>query len=435
MNLVRLLFFFLFIQVLAPAEIHQVGPSDDWFGLLHGDGLQPGDEVVLLEGTYSNPRMLVLSHVGTSANPIVIRAAVGAKVIFRRPDDRQNTFNLSGTQYITLKGFEITGGAAAIRIYKHGDTMAKFVTLEGLHIHHLGGVAVTCNHVGNLYEGMVFRRNHIHHTSGHGEAFYLGSNSESNGKTQTQFFHGLIEGNYIHDLKGPQVSQGDGIELKDGSWGNLVRDNVIHDVKYPGVIVYDTDGKEPNVIERNLIFNVADSGIQAASDAVVRNNVIFNCGGAGIYSRDHQSAVVGNLTITHNTVVNTGKTALRIIPPSKGKYSGSVIEANNALYGGTALRVPADGFVTFSGNVGQGSVSVSKLGLDEWRNTGRLNRDLTEALYPIGGSSLLRMANPRYSTKDDFDGRSRGSSRDVGAYRFEAKGPAWRITRGFKPIR
>jgi hypothetical protein len=166
---------------------------------------------------------------------------------------------------------------------------------------------------------MIFRRNHIHHTGGHGEAFYLGSNSAPDGKTQAQFFHGIIEGNYVHDLNGPNVMQGDGIELKDGSWGNLVRDNVIHDVKYPGIIVYDADGKEPNVIEGNLIFNVADNGIQAAADAIIRNNLIFNCKGTGIYSRDHQSAVVGNLKILHNTVLSKGKTALRLIPPIQGK--------------------------------------------------------------------------------------------------------------------
>ena len=269
MNLVRLFVFSIILSVLASAKTYQVGPSDNWFGLLHGGGLRPGDEVVLKAGTYSNGRMLVLNHVGTAGNPIVIRAAEGARVVFRRPDARQNTFNLAGTQYLKLKGFEITGGSMGIRIYKQGNRMAKFVTLEGLHIHHVGEVAVTCNNVGNTYEGMIFRRNHIHHTSGTGEAFYLGSNSGPGGRTQAQFFHGIIEGNYIHDLNGPKVSQGDGIELKDGSWGNLVRDNVIHDVKYPGVIVYDADGKEPNVIERNLIFNVGDSGIQAAADAIM----------------------------------------------------------------------------------------------------------------------------------------------------------------------
>ncbi len=435
MNQVRSFILFFFLASSASAKTHQVGPSSNWFGLLHGGGLQPGDEVILKAGTYSNSRVLVLSHVGTERKPIVIRAAKGASVIFRRPDARQNTFNLAGTQHLKLQGFEITGGSTGIRIYKEGNRMAKFVTLEGLHIHHVGEAAVTCNNVGDIYEGMVFRRNHIHHTSGHGEAFYLGSNSGSGGKTQGQFFHGIIEGNHIHDLKGPKVSQGDGIELKDGSWGNMVRDNVIHDVKYPGIIVYDADGKEPNVIERNLIFNVGDSGIQAAADAVIRNNVIFNCGNAGIYSRDHQSAVVGNLIIVHNTLLNAGKTALRIISPSKGKYSGPVLVANNALYGETALRIPADGSVTFAGNLGQGGVTGRKLGPNEFRKAGALDRDLTKALYPQARSALFGAANPKYSVKDDFDGRPRGSSRDVGAYRFDAKGPIWRITQGFKPIR
>ena len=230
------------------------------------------------------------------------------------------------------------------------------------------------------------------------------------------------------------MSQGDGIELKDGSWGNVVRDNVIHDVKYPGIIVYDADGKTPNVIERNLIFNVGDSGIQAASDAGIRNNVIFNCGNAGIYSRDHQNAVVGNLSIIHNTVLNAGKTALRVVPPSKGRYSGAVLVANNALYGGTALRVPAGGPVTFAGNMGQGEVMGRKLSSQEWRNIGKLGNDLTRTLYPQVRSALRGVANTKFSVKDDFDGRMRGSSRDAGAYRFDSKGPAWGITRGFKPL-
>lgn len=378
--------------------------------------------------------MLELSHVGTEQKPIVIRAADKARVVFRRPDARQNTFNLAGTQHLMMKGLEITGDSTAIRIYKQGGRMAKFVTLEALHVHHVGGPAVTCNHKGNLYEGMIFRRNHVHHTGGHGEAFYLGSNSASDGKTQAQFFHGLIEGNYLHDLNGPTVSQGDGIELKDGSWGNLVRDNVIHDVKYPGIIVYDADGKEPNVIEGNLIFNAADNGIQAAADAIIRNNLIFNCQGTGIYSRDHQSAVVGNLKILHNTVLSKGKTALRVIAPSKGKYSGPVLIANNAFYAGVAMQIPVKDFITFAGNAGQGSISGGKLGHGEWKGSGNLMRDLTRNLYPRPGSILIGAANPKFSTDKDFDARLRGTSRDSGAYRFDAKGPTWPIKDGFKPM-
>ena len=97
MNFFRSFFFFLFLSPLVLAKTYLVGPSDNWFGLLHGAGLQPGDEVVLKAGTYSNPRMLVLSHVGTVENPIVIRATEGARVVFRRPDARQNTFNLANS--------------------------------------------------------------------------------------------------------------------------------------------------------------------------------------------------------------------------------------------------------------------------------------------------------------------------------------------------
>ena len=427
-------FTFLALAAFASAKTYRLSPSDNWFGLLHGNNLQPGDEVILEAGTYSNGRMLELSHVGTKESPIVIRAADQARVVFRRPDARQNTFNLAGTQYLTIKGLEITGGSTAIRMYKQDNRMAKFVTLEALHVHHVGGPAVTCNHPGNLYEGMIFRRNHIHHTGGHGEAFYLGSNSTPDGKTQAQFFHGRIEGNYLHDLNGPKVSQGDGIELKDGSWGNLVRDNVIHDVKYPGIIVYDADGKEPNVIEGNLIFNGADNGIQAAADAIIRNNLILNCKGAGIYSRDHQSAVVGNLKILHNTVVSKGRTALRLIAPTEGKYSGPILIANNAFYAGVAMKIPEKNFILFAGNAGQGSISGGKLGRGEWKGHGNMVRDLTRNLYPRSGSILLGAANPKYSADKDFEGRLRGTSRNSGAYRFDAKGPAWPIQSGFKQV-
>ena len=52
-----------------------------------------------------------------------------------------------------------------------------------------------------------------------------------------------------------------------------------------------------------------------------------------------------------------------------------MLVANNAFYGGTALRVPAAGPVTFAGNVGQGGVSGPKLGPNQWRKVGNLSRD------------------------------------------------------------
>ncbi len=325
------------------AETIHLTPDRDWFSVLSGDKLRPGDEVVLSPGTYSDRRRLVLSHRGTAENPIVIRGQTGSRdsvpgrpstSIFHRPDANQNSIQLEGCQHLVLSDLEITGGAAGVRMGGRDEWPAKFITLENLHIHHVGGVAVTANYPDHVYESLTLRGNHIHHTSGHGEGFYLGSNNRSDGSTSGYVFNSIIENNYIHHLNGDDVSQGDGIELKDGSYGNIVRDNVIHDTRYPAILVYGTDGREPNVIERNVIWNTGDHGIQAASEAIIRHNVIRETKGAGIYFRDHQSARVGNLVVVRNTILSA--TSIRIAATEP--FSGPIEIAENVV--GGELRVP-----------------------------------------------------------------------------------------------
>jgi hypothetical protein len=345
------------------AEVHDVGPQDDWFELLSSERLRPGDEVVLREGIYRDPRRLSLRHQGTSERPITIRAADGAGVIFQRPDAKQNTFNLEGSRYLHLRGLEISGGGAGIRISPRDDDQPVGIVLENLHIHHIGGVAVTCNHPGGDYSQMVFRRNHIHHTAGHGEAFYLGGNNA------TALFHdSLIAENYLHDLVGDRVSQGDGIEIKQGSYGNRIIGNVIHDTGYPGIIVYGTEGRARNEIRDNVIWNSRDHGIQAAADAIIVNNFVVGAGGDGIYSRTHQGAIPGNLTIRDNVVLAAGSSAaLRIIPPSgtprssddESRYSGPIEVSGNVLLASKnqmAVRIGFDKAVRFAENRGMGLV-------------------------------------------------------------------------------
>ena len=401
----KALFFLACITFPAVGKTITLSPdSKEWFGIISGSSLAPGDEIILKAGTYSDPRRLEISHRGTPQKPITIRAAEGAKVIIKRPDAKQNTLNLAGCQHLVIRDLEITGGDSAIRIGEKDTHPAKFITLENLHIHHIGGVAVTANYPGEIYESLTFRHNHIHDTGGHGEAFYLGSNSKPDGSTNGYIFNSIIENNYIHDLKGGTVSQGDGIELKDGSYGNIIRDNVIHDTNYPGIIVYDTDGKAPNIIERNVIWNSGDHGIQAAADAIIRNNIIFDTKGEGIYCRNHQSAIVGNLTIIHNTILS-GK-SIRIVAPEK--FSGTVIVANNALL--VKPRIPANPAIIQSGNI---------LGIKE--------------AFPSPGSPCLNTADPAYLTKIDFNQSKRQNSKDAGAYRHSPKGnPGWAISKTFK---
>src|SRR6056300_1677187 len=96
-------------------------------------------------------------------------------------------------------------------------------------------------------DSFIIRRNHIHHTGlsttreTEGEGMYIGCHSGSCVTTNT-----LVEGNYIHHTRGTSSGGNDGIEIKFGSYGNIVRGNVIHDTnigrKYPGIFVYGSGG-------------------------------------------------------------------------------------------------------------------------------------------------------------------------------------------------
>ena len=434
----------------APGTIYRVGPTDDWLSVMAGEQLKPGDEVILADGVYRDRRRLVLGHRGTAADPIIIRAANPGRATLHRPDARQNSINIIGAQYLVLRGLEVKGGSSGIRMMKSDTHSCKFVTIEQMHIHHVGGVAITANSPGNAYQGLVFRRNHIHHTAGHGEGFYLGVNNNPDGSTAGYIFDCLVECNYIHHLNGPDVSQGDGIEIKDGSYRNTIRDNVIHDTNYPGVIVYGTDGREPNVIERNVIWNSGDHGIQAAAEAIIRNNIVFDNQGDGIHSHHHQSAKVEGLRMMHNTVVvrQAGSAGIAVSQSDSADAQAPMVIANNAIYvpeRQVALRLPnsaADrNLWTIVGNVGSGATTgLGSFAPDDrddrilpFDPTGRLAADLNDNLYPRSGSTLLGAAEPRFIVADDFLATPRGDTREVGAYVFrENHHQGWPIKGGFK---
>ena len=430
-------FFAMFIPVFlfslnATAEVYELTPEDDWFAVLQGDHLQPGDEVILGEGTYSDPRRLVVSHRGTADRLIVIRGVERslsdhARPIFHRPDTRQNSINIEGAQYLVIRGIEITGGSTGIRLMKSQGHACKFVAIEDMEIHHVGGPAITANSPGNAYEGLVFRRNEIHHTSGHGEGFYLGANNNPDGSTAGYIFNSLIEHNDIHDLNGPDVSQGDGIEIKDGSYNNIVRYNRISRTNYPGILVYGTDGKEPNIIENNIITNSEDHGIQAAGEAVIRNNIVFESRGPGIGGHPHQSAKIGDLRIVHNTIVlrESGGSGIRYSVGSADEMMGGVVIANNAIYvrnDSLAIRIPeselAGDHFTILGNIGTGRSEGIPSGANQsaWNSSGSSLRDLTQDFLPRENGILIDAAHPDFIVPLDMRGLSREEPCEVGAY-------------------
>ena len=421
---------------LVPAEVIRLTPKSQWAKLLAANSLKPGDEIVFAKGVYRNQGNIIIRQHGTAEQPVVIRAAQGARVVFKAGNSGRNHLRnvlmIEGCQHVRLQGFEITGGSSGIRMFKYGRHHVEHVTIEDCHIHHVGNCAVAANHPDNRYVGIVLRHNHIHHTAGVGEAFYLGAND-----AKGLFIDGVIEQNYIHHLTGPNVEQGDGIEIKYGSYNNIIRDNVIHDTQYPAILVYGTRGKAPNIIERNVIWGCQTHAIQAASDAVIRNNIIFGGRHNGIHSQDHQGAIPGNLTIVNNTIYATG-TAIHVSRPRDGALSGPIIIANNALYSekGPVLNLPRLKGFTLSANFGHSSQGVP-FSAEEWQESAPRTADFVafakRDAHLLPNSKLLGAANPKYMPSDDFNGVSRSKSYDVGAYAAQKQQPAaGRIRDGFK---
>ena len=398
----------------------EIGPGEDLEAAVAA--LSPGEELVLRGGTYFFDENVTLTANGTASQPVVVRAKDGEQPVIEQATTNHNVVEINGSSYLEVRGITFTRGSHGIRLMN-----SDFVTIEDCEVFETGDVAISANS-GGTYEGLKLLRNHIHHTNGTGEGMYLGCNNDG-----CRIANSLIEGNYIHHTNRATVEQGDGIEIKEGSYGNIIRDNVIHDTKYPGILLYSTVGNgSQNVVEGNVVWNVADNTMQVAADAIVRNNIILG----NVAFQAHQSGSPSNIEFVHNTVINAGS-GMQV-----RNVSGPVLIANNAVYSqSTAIRLISGDLnqVQLAGNVGAGGLSGGSSGYTEGNG---IDVDFVAASYagappidvfPAPGSALVDAGDSNYVTEYDFNNNPRGGTADAGAYLFSDNGnPGWEIGEGFK---
>lgn len=408
------------VSASARAETYEIHDGEDLWGRL--SSLAAGDEVIVHAGTYTQSSRWEATWAGTSDMPIVVRAAGGeARPVLTR-DGGQNLMNLHGS-YFTFNGFELTGGSHGIRM-----SDVHFATLEDLVVHDTGDVGISCNVGGMSCDHVTIRSSEIYDTNGTGEGLYLGCNGGA-----CAFSDGTIERNYIHDLGG---EQGDGIEIKQGSWSNVIRDNVVVRANYPGITLYSFEamaGRMPNIIERNLVWGSNDNGIQVTGRAIIRNNVVLGASGSGIAVQANMDTPT-EVQILFNTVLGAGDSCIRASSWESG--TGFVI-ANNAVYceGARAIRITSASSAIVVGNVGLGALEGASGGLTMGSS---IAADLgamamMARVYPPSGSALIDAADGTQTVSDDFDVRARSGMLDVGAYERESSGmPVWLATEAFK---
>ena len=368
-------------------------------------GLQPGDRLEIASGTYSIEAYFNVTVQGTSTAPIWIVAASGATPVITRSNANQNVINVgsgSPVRFLCLRGLEITGGSALLRLYDCED-----VWVDQCHLHDSAEVAITANTADTAR--LHLTRNEIHATGGTGEGMYLGGNNAS-----VVMRDSVIALNHVYDCGG---SQGDGIEVKQGSFGNWIVENHVHDTNYPAITVYGTGGQPRNVIERNTCYRSNDNVLQVQGEALVRDNLVVAGAGSAFHTHDHQGQTQ-DLVVVHNTFVNTGR-GMNLI--SWGGRSGMVL-ANNAIYSqGEAVRFGAGSAgVTLSGNVvfgsvsGAGSLGAAGTGLGDFADlawdASKLNA------RPATSSPLLGAGDVAHVTASDLTSAARQSAVDAGCY-------------------
>lgn len=402
------------------ADAIEIGPGDDFEAA--AAALEPGDELVLRGGVYTFDENITVSVNGTANLPIIIRSRDGEEAILEQATANNNVLEINGSTFLELRRLTVRGGSHGIRLINSDS-----ITIEECEIYETGDVALSANS-GGTYENLIIRRNHIHHTNGTGEGMYLGCNNDG-----CRIANSLIENNYVHDTNRPSVDQGDGIEIKDGSYGNVVRDNVVHDTKYPGILLYSTAGNgPPNIIEGNIVWNSGDNTMQVAADAVIRNNIILG----NVSFQAHQSGTPSNLEFVHNTVISNGAGV------EVRNVTGPVLIANNAVYAqGSAISLLSGDIsqVTMAGNVGAGGLSGGNSGYVDGNGiaidmvNGNYNGAPPIDPFPANGSALLGSGDPAFTPPTDFNGMLRSARSDAGAYHYQPGGnPGWAIANAIK---
>jgi parallel beta-helix repeat protein len=317
-------------------------------GLQNAIGIaNPGDEIVLANGTYAITGNLSINRAGTMAQPIVLRAATPHAALIR---------------FDAVEGFKVS---------------VSDWRFEGLVIEGVCALDDDCEHAFHLLSGAdrtVLRDNWVRDFNAQ-----VKGNGEPLGAGGAYIFADdvLIEGNRFYDTRprdtGNPVTK---LDIVGGRrW--IVRGNFIYDYEKLGgdTISYAAflkGNSRDGVFERNwvmcsrnfsggvrlgLSLGGGGTGAQFCEDGTcvtehqngrLRNNLIANCDDVGIYLNRAQ-----NTLIDHNTLYNTSGIDVRFA-------TSTATLRNNAITG--AIRNRDGGTSTQSGNL----VSVPLATMQGW---------------------------------------------------------------------
>ncbi|MEV5716055.1 polysaccharide lyase 6 family protein [Amycolatopsis mediterranei] len=397
------------------------------------DKANPGDTIVLADGSYSAGSTLSIKRSGTSTAPVTVAAEHTGQAIITG----SKTFAFaSGVSDVVLRGFKFRGsaklsvpaGASNNRLTRNDFQLAadgNWVTVSG------DDTVVDRNVFQNRTSQGVFlqilgpsgamaKRVHVHHNyfynhqfsgSNGGESIRLGLSDH-----QSYTANALIENNLF------EKADGDSEAISVKSSDNVVRYNTIRDSR--GYIVLRHGNR--STVEGNVLF---DSGIRFhGNDHKIVNNYVANSGGRAIVFGSGDEADSGPTsklhdrpdrdTVAYNTVLGSSS----VIDGDGGNFKPKdCVVADNIVKGtsGTLVTLPSGSTVKYEGNITSGGTA----GIPSRSVDPKLVKDAAGLYRLASGSPAIDAGVGSYPfAAKDFDLQARGGAYDVGADEYFATG-------------
>jgi poly(beta-D-mannuronate) lyase len=401
-------------------------------------GAVPGDVIEVADGTYSTSDVIAITKAGTAKDPITVRAQhVGKATV-----TGSGGFTIgSGTSYVVLSGFRLTGsralsipaGAAHVRITRNlvqiSGSAQYWLTVAGddAQIDHN-----TFQHkptLGNFIEvvgpgSAMAQRTWIHHNYFLDQSYSGGNGGESirvglSGR-QHSAAHAVVENNLF------EKCDGDLEVISVKSTSDIIRYNTLRDSD--GTITLRHGWG--SLVEGNYLLG-GETGIRIfGNDHTVINNVVQNSTGQALAigggevrddttsGTDHEAA--DHVLVAFNTFAADESSPLKMGDSSKAYQPSDITVADNVISGtGSGLRSQGGTSLHYQGNLLHG-VSAGAL-----PSAGYTTADPKLTLDPAGlyrltaGSPAIDAAAGSFPTVTlDMDGQARTGTKDIGADEF-----------------
>jgi hypothetical protein len=397
------------------------------------DKANPGDTIVLADGTYSAGSTLTIRRSGTASAPVTVAAehtglatitgsktfafASGVSNVVLRGFKFRNGATLSvpaGASHnrLTRNDFQLTTGGNWVTVSGDDTVVDRNVfqnrTTQGVFLQVLGPSGGMAQHV------------HVHHNyfSNHQFTGTNGGESIRVGLSDRQSYsaYALIENNLF------EKADGDSEAISVKSSDDVVRYNTIRDSR--GYIVLRHGNR--SLVEGNVLFG---SGIRFhGNDHKVVGNYVANSGDRAIVFGSGEEADSGptsklhdrpdRVTVAYNTVLGSSS----VIDGDGGAYlPKDCVVADNIVKGtsGPLVTLPGGSVVKYEGNITWGgSAGMPSRSVDP-----KLVKDAA-GLYRLSPASpAIDTGVGSYpSAAKDFDLQTRMGTFDVGADEYFASG-------------